>query len=164
MKAARAASSARRTRRAESLHLWHRDCRSAAAMMPVVTDTCREWAIKVFVAAASGRGRSPRTGISRLHQPASLDAVEPRSGTAAGLSADARDGDRRADSGGPGALKTWRKRRGGGIERDVECRVAMLRVNARGLGCQHAWAADDGEQCPVIRLCLRHAFGFRLGR
>jgi hypothetical protein len=53
--------------------------------MPVVTDTRRELAIKVFVAAASGRGRSPRTGISRLHQPASLDAVEPRSGTAARL-------------------------------------------------------------------------------
>jgi hypothetical protein len=70
--------------------------------MPAVTDTHAEWAIKVFVAAASGQGRSPRTGISRLHQPASPDAAGPRPGTAAGLSADARDGDRRADSGDPG--------------------------------------------------------------
>ena len=55
------------------------------------------------------------------------------------------------------APKTWRNRRGGGIERDVECRVAVLRVNARVMAASMLGPRAMASRVRVIRLCLRHA-------
>ena len=49
------------------------------------------------------------------------------------------------------APKTWRNRRGGGTERDVECRVAVLRVNARVMAASMLGPRTMTSRVRVIR-------------
>ena len=55
------------------------------------------------------------------------------------------------------APKTWRNRRGGGIERDVECRVAVLRVNARAMAASMLGARTMASRGPGYPVCLCRA-------
>ncbi len=127
--------------------------------MPVVTDTRREWAIKVFVAAASGRAGlpGPESAVSISLPRWMRSSCDPGPLQACPLMPATVIAERILATRAP---KTWRNRRGGGIERDVECQVALLRVNASVMAASMLGPRTMASRVRVIRLCLRHAFGF----